>query len=437
MRRSSDIAGTSMTSLRNRIIPTLSAFLTSRNRRDAVRSIHSLRRRMTAAAPTVRYFHQVDDPYSHLAAQMLAPLLARYDIALEVYLVPPPDDAAAPERARLRAYGLRDAARLARAYGLEFPPDARLPSAETTKLAARRLAANLEPQAFVKRVPLIGAMWTGGNLDPAGTVRAEVAEALLERGRALRERLGHYLGGMFHFEGEWYWGVDRLNHLEERLSELGLDRAARGTPPLAPCRTMRLDRRAAPGPAPVIEFWFSFRSPYVSIAFPRVRRLARHYGAELKLRPILPMIMRGLPVPSSKTRYIMLDTMREAERSGMAYGRMIEPVGAPVERCMAVLFRAMALGKGEEFGELALKSIFAEGRSPGEDEVLFDLARRAGLTDDDVRAALADDGWRVPAEANRVALLEAGLWGAPTYRVNGKPAHWGQDRLWALEEDIG
>jgi len=128
--------------------------------------------------------------------------------------------------------------------------------------------------------------------------------------------------------------------------------------------------------------------------------------------------------------------MREAERSGMAYGRMIEPVGAPVERCMAVLFRAMAVGKGEEFGELALKSIFAEGRSPGEDEVLFDIARRAGLSDADVHAGLADDSWRGPAEANRRALLEAGLWGAPTYRVNGKPAHWGQDRLWTLEEDI-
>jgi len=96
----------------------------------------------------------------------------------------------------------------------------------------------------------------------------------------------------------------------------------------------------------------------------------------------------------------------------------------------------MALDKGEEFGEFALKSIFAEGRSPGEDKVLFDIAHRAGLTDEDVRAGLADDRWRVPAEANRQALLEAGLWGAPAYRVNRKPAHWGQDRLWALEEDI-
>ena len=51
-------------------------------------------------------------------------------------------------------------------------------------------------------------------------------------------------------------------------------------------------------------------------------------------------------------------------------------------------------------------------------------------------AALADEGWREAAEENRAALFAAGLWGAPTYRVNGGAAHWGQDRLWALEQDI-
>ena len=39
-------------------------------------------------------------------------------------------------------------------------------------------------------------------------------------------------------------------------------------------------------------------------------------------------------------------------------------------------------------------------------------------------------------DANRAALFEAGLWGAPTFCVDGMPAHWGQDRIWALEEDL-
>ena len=91
---------------------------------------------------------------------------------------------------------------------------------------------------------------------------------------------------------------------------------------------------------------------------------------------------------------------------------------------------------GEAFAEAGLRAVFAEGIDLADDAGLYEVARRAGLTDAQTAAALADDSWRAPAEANRQALLEAGLWGAPTYRVNGGPAHWGQDRLWALEHDL-
>jgi 2-hydroxychromene-2-carboxylate isomerase len=61
----------------------------------------------------VHYFHQVDDPYSYLAAQLLTALRDRYEIALVPHLVAPPSDAAAPERARLEEFALRDAADVA------------------------------------------------------------------------------------------------------------------------------------------------------------------------------------------------------------------------------------------------------------------------------------------------------------------------------------
>jgi hypothetical protein len=34
---------------------------------------------------------------------------------------------------------------------------------------------------------------------------------------ALLHKLKHYGTAMIHFEGEWYWGVSRLHHLEIRL----------------------------------------------------------------------------------------------------------------------------------------------------------------------------------------------------------------------------
>jgi 2-hydroxychromene-2-carboxylate isomerase len=148
------------------------------------------------------------------------------------------------------------------------------------------------------------------------------------------------------------------------------------------------------------------------------------------------MVMRGLPVPREKSRYIMLDTKREADRVGLPFGKVVDPVGKGVERCIAVLHHAVGLGKGEAFAERALRAIWSEGADLTQNRVLYALGAEAGLTPHDVNDALSDDGWRIIAEDNRSALFDAGLWGAPTYRVNGGAALWGQDRLWALEQDL-
>src|SRR5262249_13886372 len=162
------------------------------------------------------------------------------------------------------------------------------------------------------------------------------------------------------------------------------------------------------------------------IAFPRVRRLARHYGAKLMLRPILPMVMRGLPVPPIKSLYIVRDTKREADRVGLPFGPISDPVGPGAERALAVMHHAMRLGCGDAFAGSGLRAAWGEGVALADDAGLQAAAGRAGLTQAQVAAALADESWREVAEASRAALFDAGLWGAPTYRVNGGPAHWGQ-----------
>ena len=70
------------------------------------------------------------------------------------------------------------------------------------------------------------------------------------------------------------------------------------------------------------------------------------------------------------------------------------------------------------------------------DAGLRHLCERAGISATQIQAALADDGWRSTAEANREAMLALGLWGVPSFRVDDRPAHWGQDRLWAVEADL-
>jgi 2-hydroxychromene-2-carboxylate isomerase len=245
---------------------------------------------------------------------------------------------------------------------------------------------------------------------------------------------------MFCFEGEWYWGVDRLHYLESRLRSLGLardiDRDIDDAAPLVPPPALRWVAAPVPAHRPQLHFYCSLRSPYTWLAVPRLRRLAAHYGAELRLRMVLPMVMRGLPVPWPKRRYILLDAKREADRLGLPFGDIADPVGAPVERGLALVHHAERQGRGFEVAESFLRGVFAEGIDAGSDRGLTRIASRVGLGAADIRAALADDGWRAIAEANRIEMLAQGLWGVPSFRVEGFEAVWGQDRLWMIEDDL-
>ena len=425
-------------SARSRIRSAVAAAFVSPRRQALARDVWALSRRLSGGRARIDYFHQADDPYSHLAVQMLGALGDRYDAEIRVWLVPPPEPAAAPESERLGALGLRDAAEVAQARALRFPSAARQPGPDLKALAEQALAGRLGRSGFSREATEIGeALWSG---DAAALTRLATAVsadpvAALRTGEAERRRRGHYLGAMFCFEGEWFWGVDRLGLLEGRLAARGLDREP-GAAPLAPALEPQLAPRSVGGDRGVIELWFSFRSPYSWLVFPRIRALAAHYGAELRLRFILPMVMRGLPVPPPKRNYITLDCKREADRLGLPFGRIVDPVGAGAERALAVLHHAIALGKGEDFAELGLRAAFADGIALAEDGGLVEVAARAGLTRDQVFEALADESWRTVAETNRQALFEAGLWGAPSFRFNGGPARWGQDRLWALEDEI-
>ena len=376
--------------------------------------------------PTIHYFHGAADPYSHLAAQLLPALEQAYDVRIVPHLVPAPVASVAPDAERLADWSVRDAARLAAAHGLGLPVGARRPTGVAVAAAEAALAGVDGARAFAVRALEVGdALWSGGAPVAGGSDAAEA----LARGAAALAGAGHYLPGVLSFEGESYWGVDRLPHLEARLQPL-----RRAEAPVV--RQMEAGAHAGDANGAELHFFLSFRSPYTHIAAPRVRRLAERWNAKLVLRPVLPMVMRGLPVPKEKRLYIVRDTKREAERLGLPFGRICDPVGPGVERGLAVLHRAIALGRGADFVESFLSGAFAEAVDATKDEGLNFLAARAGLGEADVAAALADESWREVAEANRLELLEDGLWGVPAFRVSNLPAHWGQDRLWAVEEDL-
>jgi 2-hydroxychromene-2-carboxylate isomerase len=147
------------------------------------------------------------------------------------------------------------------------------------------------------------------------------------------------------------------------------------------------------------------------------------------------MVMRGLPVPPEKRRYISTDAAREAFVRGTPFGRVNDPVGRPVERGLSLMPLAERQGKGPAYVLSFMHGVWAEGLDAGSDRGLRRIAERAGLSWADACTAMKDEAWRLTAEANRTELLGLGLWGVPSFRVRNT-AVWGQDRLWAVQQAL-
>jgi 2-hydroxychromene-2-carboxylate isomerase len=153
------------------------------------------------------------------------------------------------------------------------------------------------------------------------------------------------------------------------------------------------------------------------------------------------MVMRGLPVPREKQLYITLDTKREAEDAGVAFGRVCDPVGRPVERCFSLYPWARERGRAFELLRSFTQAAFTEGVDAGSEAGLRSVAERAGLSWQEAHEHLDREGWRDELEANRKQLFALGLWGVPSFRLLGRPGEpdystWGQDRLWRVEQEI-
>lgn len=418
-------------SLKNKV----ARHLFSPKRRDTKRRKFERQRRARNAPHVVEYYHEAGDPYSHLLAQVLPEFCQRYDIELSVHVVPPPSEAAAPDRERLEAYARVDAQRLADRAGLQFINPGAQPHSDMVNWANAAFLQAAQDNSFLNRAAEIGtAMWRGEKIDTPGVSESEI-EVLLAAGAKQREARGHYLGATLHYGGEWYWGVDRLHYLEARLQELGAGVVADSglifPPPDAPSidTTQSLNKR------PELHWYLSFRSPYTGIVADRVKALADAYGADLKLRYVLPMVMRGMSVPREKGFYIMSDAVREAERLGVSFGNMSDPVRKPVERGYAILHQAIELEKGFEFARSFLSGVWAEGIDAGTDRGLKTITERAGVSWNDVRQWADGDHWRSVAEENQAEMFGHGIWGVPSFRVN-ETATWGQDRLWVIEEAL-
>ena len=391
----------------------------------------------------VLYFHKVDDPYSHLTVHYIDKFNEAYDVQFKPILVGEENPAALHEPTLYKDYCLEDVIRIASYYDVDFPgisyPDKKLVDKANSILTA----VNSEDFGSLAKT-VSYALWSG---DLAKLEELEVSYKSseqdvienLKKGNEIRNSCDYYFGSAFYYEKELYWGVDRLNHLEDRLTELGVNKSS-DNEPICLLQTKAPDTLTAEKTVN-LTYYPSLNSPYTFVSAKRVKEFQNDYPINLITKPVLPMLMRMMVIPTFKGKYIISDAAREGRKYGYEMKEIYSPIGKPARKAYSLFPMIDSMGKGFEYIDELLKASFQEGINIGDDNYLKDTITGLGLDWDSVKKDLNTSKWKKVLKDNVNDMYQGNCWGVPSFKITdadgSNPYYvWGQDRMWLLKEEI-
>jgi 2-hydroxychromene-2-carboxylate isomerase len=193
-----------------------------------------------------------------------------------------------------------------------------------------------------------------------------------------------------------------------------------------------------PSSQPSIRFYFSFRSPYAWLAAERLESELADLGVPIERLPIYPtpeLFPNDPAAMPDKVAYIAQDITRLARERGLTV--RFPPSGDPDWALShAAFLGARHHGAEHRFMLEMFRKRYCEGLDLGEDSVIVDAAREAGLDPEAILSAARSDelratasaGWRLAAERDRI-------FGVPSFVYAGK-LYWGQDRMHFLRSAV-
>ena len=193
-----------------------------------------------------------------------------------------------------------------------------------------------------------------------------------------------------------------------------------------------------------IEFIFDFGSPNAYLALPPLREIAARHGAVVALVPCLlggifkatdnrpPMIAFGSV--KGKMAYEKLEIDRFIKRHGLTKWRMNPHFPVNTLLAMRGLIVAQEAGIEETYVAAVLTAMWEDGENMADPDVFVRVLDAAGLDGSTILGKTGDDAVKQRLAANTEAAVARGVFGIPTFFVDGE-MFFGKDRLGQVEEE--
>lgn len=186
-----------------------------------------------------------------------------------------------------------------------------------------------------------------------------------------------------------------------------------------------------------VDYFLAPQSPWTYLGHERLVRLAREAGASVRVRPIdlgrIFPLSGGLPLPKrapQRQAYRLLEMRRFSELLGLPLNLQPKffPVGGdPAARLIVAVDRQDGSQAALRLAGAVLAAVWVQERDIASDAVLAGLLDDCGLAAERLAQSKAPDVQQ-QYEAHTQAAIDAGVFGAPTYAIDGE-LFWGQDRL--------
>ncbi len=189
-----------------------------------------------------------------------------------------------------------------------------------------------------------------------------------------------------------------------------------------------------------LEIYWDFSSPFAYLGSTQAEKLAERTGAALVWQPMLLggvfKAIGQVEVPlmawsDVKRRYYLEDLKRFAEYWGVPFRF---PTRFPVLSLKALrAYLALPEERRASFRERTFAAYWAEDRDIADEGVLRDLLGQGA--DEVLARAQSAEGKKALLDATQRAV-DAGVFGAPTWVIDGKQLFWGQDRIPLVERAL-
>jgi 2-hydroxychromene-2-carboxylate isomerase len=383
--------------------------------------------------PVAEVYLALNDPYSFMLIQVLPELEQRFNLQFKLFLVYESVPGVTVDPELMRAWAIKDANFIAEQYQLKKIIEQ--PSQES--LFTGQQMWQLRPKTLTNAWQLFQQTWFN-EFDDYYHASTPVINYQIKNLSRLVKR-GHYLPASVFMAGQWFVGIDRLEHLENRLTSLGLAKN-KGLPfyqknslifgkhPFNSLTTDNLENN-------VLEVFVSLRSPYSYIGLLQAEKLSQHYNIPLKIKPLLPMVMRGVRITENKQRYVVFDASREAKKLNIPFTGIADPLGQGIFNVFQIFSYAEQQNKARDFIKSAFEAIYVDGLDLSQSAVIESICQQHELNYEEALEYNNEHDWQQWSDSNQSTVNSLGLWGAPCFRFKDT-ACWGQDRLAQIEQAI-